>query len=163
MKILFIAFILLSKELFANGSGGGMDFMQFLPFIAILVIFYFLIMRPQQKKAQTHQAMLKELRRGDRIITAGGILGTIDKVVNENEVSIEIAEGVKVRVIKATINNVIAKTQPANETSKQQKAEADPKHSDEDDTKKTHTKDANTKASSSKANPKKSPSKPKNK
>jgi preprotein translocase subunit YajC len=122
VKILFILFIL-TQGLFANGSVGGFDLMQLAPIAVVFVIFYFLIMRPQQKKAQAHQAMLKELRKGDRVITAGGILGTVDKVISDNEISLEIAEGIKVRAIKSTVNNVVAKTQPANESTKQIKSE----------------------------------------
>lgn len=158
MKILFIAFALLSKELFANGGTGGFDIMQFLPFIAVLIIFYFLVMRPQQKKAQTHQAMLKELRKGDRVITAGGILGTIDKVVNDNEISVEIAEGVKIKVIKSTINNVLDKTNPVSDSSKSQKTEEDaPKSLLENNTKKP------SKNNPPKSAAKKAPVKPKSK
>ncbi len=124
MKILFIILVL-TQGLFANGSIGGFDLMQLAPIAVVFVIFYFLIMRPQQKKAQAHQAMIKELRKGDRVITAGGILGTVDKVINDSEISLEIAEGIKVRAIKSTVNNVVAKTQPANEPSKQIKNDSE--------------------------------------
>jgi preprotein translocase subunit YajC len=124
VKILFTLFVL-TQGLFANASVGGFDLMQLAPIAVVFVIFYFLIMRPQQKKAQAHQAMIKELRKGDRVITAGGILGTVDKVINDSEISLEIAEGVKVRAIKSTVNNVVAKTQPANESTKQIKSESD--------------------------------------
>ncbi len=119
MKILFILFIL-THGLFADGGLADSPMLgQFLMFGAILAIFYFLVIRPQQKKAQAHQAMIKELRKGDRVITAGGILGTVDKVINDSEISLEIAEGIKVRAIKSTVNNVVAKPQPTNESSKQ--------------------------------------------
>ncbi len=129
MKSLFIAFIITSSALFANGTVGGFDMMQLAPIVLIFIIFYFLIMRPQQKKAQAHQAMLKELRRGDRVVTAGGILGTIDKVVNEGEISLEIAESVKVRVLKATVSSIVSKPQPVGEFTKQSsaKTESEPK------------------------------------
>ena len=129
MKSLFITFILSSSALFANGATGGFDMMQLAPIVLIFIIFYFLIMRPQQKKAKAHQEMLKELRRGDRVVTAGGILGTVDKVVNESEISLEIAESVKVRVLKATVSSVVAKPQPVGESAKQSSAkdEAEPR------------------------------------
>lgn len=122
MKILIVASILSTSALFANGGMGGLDMMQFVPLILIFVIFYFLIMRPQQKKARMHQEMLKDLRRGDRVVTSGGLMGTVDKIVNEGEVSLEIAENVKVRVVKATVTEVLAKTQPVAETTKHSNA-----------------------------------------
>jgi preprotein translocase subunit YajC len=84
-----------------------------LPIILIFVVFYFLLFRPQQKKMKQHREMLTALRRGDRIVTGGGIVGTITKVVDDNEVQIEIAEGVRVRVQRALISAVLAKTEPA--------------------------------------------------
>lgn len=126
MKILLIALIIASGPLFANSAASGFDIMQFAPIVLIFIIFYFLIMRPQQKKAQSHQAMIKELRRGDRVVTAGGILGTIDKVINETEVHLEIAPDVKVRVLKATISSLVAKTQPISEPTKIDKSEEKP-------------------------------------
>jgi len=124
VKILLIACIIASGTLFADSAISGFDVMQFAPILLIFVIFYFLIMRPQQKKAQAHQAMIKELRRGDRVVTAGGILGIIDKVINETEVSLEIAQDVKVRVLKSTIGSLVAKTQPISESAKTDKSEA---------------------------------------
>ena len=118
MKSLFVALILGTSMLFADGGGSGFDMMQFIPLVLIFVIFYFLIMRPHQKKARVHQEMLKELRRGDRVVTAGGLLGTVDKVVNEGEISLEIADNVKVRVVKSTVTEVMAKTHPITETTK---------------------------------------------
>ncbi len=118
MKSLIIASILSTSMLFADGGGTGFDMMQFIPLVLIFVIFYFLIMRPQQKKARVHQEMLKELRRGDRVVTAGGLLGTVDKVVNDGEISLEIADNVKVRVVKATVTEVMTKTQPVTENTK---------------------------------------------
>lgn len=118
MKSLFIALVLSTSMLFANGGGAGFDIMQVVPIVLMFVVFYFLLIRPQQKKARTHQEMLKELRRGDRVITAGGIMGTVDKLVNDGEISLEIAENIKVRVVKSTITEVLAKTQPVTETTK---------------------------------------------
>jgi preprotein translocase subunit YajC len=85
----------------------------FLPLILIFVVFYFLIIRPQQKKAKDHRSMLGALRRGDRIVTNGGLVGLVTKVgENEPEVTIEIAEGVRVKVIRDMIATVVSKTEP---------------------------------------------------
>lgn len=97
-------------------TGGLLDpaggLMQIVPFLLIFVVFYFLLIRPQQQKAKQHKATLSQLRRGDRVITAGGIIGTIAKVVSDDELSIEISEGVRIRVVRSTISTVIAKTEP---------------------------------------------------
>jgi len=83
--------------------------------LLIFAIMYFLLIRPQQKKLKTHNAMLEALRRGDQIITQGGIVGKIVKVKDDtNEVEVEIAKGVNVRVVKSTIATVMNKTEPAN-------------------------------------------------
>jgi preprotein translocase subunit YajC len=86
---------------------------QFLPLVLIFVVFYFLLIRPQQKKAKDQRAMLDALRRGDRVVTAGGIIGTVARVVGPEEIVVEIAEGVRVRVVRSTISNVLAKPDPA--------------------------------------------------
>ncbi|QDC09923.1 preprotein translocase subunit YajC [Oceanicola sp. D3] len=83
------------------------------PLILIFGIMYFLLIRPQQKKLKDHQAMVSALRRGDQVITQGGIVGKVTKVRDDNEVEVEIAEGVKVRVVKATVAQVLNKTEPA--------------------------------------------------
>ena len=88
---------------------------QFLPLILIFAIMYFLLIRPQQKKVKEHQAMVEAVRRGDQIITQGGIIGKVTKVKEDGEVEVEIAEGVKVRVIKSTVAQVVSKTEPAAE------------------------------------------------
>lgn len=98
----------------ATSVGGAPDAMlQLLPIVLIFVVFYFLLIRPQQKKMKQHKEMLGALRRGDRIVTGGGIIGTITKVVDDNEVQVEIAEGVRVRVQRPAISGVLAKTEPA--------------------------------------------------
>ena len=86
---------------------------QFVPLILIFGIMYFLLIRPQQKKLKDHQAMVAALRRGDQVVTQGGIIGKVVKVKDDGELEIEIADGVKVRVIQSTIANVINKTEPA--------------------------------------------------
>lgn len=100
----------------ASAAAAGPDAMlQFLPIILIFVVFYFLLIRPQQKKLKVHKEMLSALRRGDKVVTGGGIIGTITKVIDEHEVQLEIAEGVRVRVQRPMISGVLAKTEPAPE------------------------------------------------
>ena len=91
----------------------GGAFAQFLPLILIFAIMYFLLIRPQQKKMKEHQAMIEAVRRGDQVITQGGIVGKVTKVKDDGEVEVEIADGVKVRVVKATLAQVLNKTEPA--------------------------------------------------
>jgi preprotein translocase subunit YajC len=86
---------------------------QFLPLILIFAIMYFLLIRPQQKKVKEHQAMVAAVRRGDQVVTQGGLIGKVSKVKDDNEVEVELAEGVKVRVVKSTIAQVTSKTEPA--------------------------------------------------
>lgn len=97
----------------AAGAGGIGAFGQFLPLILIFAIMYFLLIRPQQKKLKEHKAMVEALRRGDQVITQGGIIGKVSKVKEDGELEIEIAEGVKVRVVRSTIATVLSKTEPA--------------------------------------------------
>ncbi|KIC51110.1 MULTISPECIES: preprotein translocase subunit YajC [unclassified Tateyamaria] len=86
---------------------------QFIPLILIFAIMYFLLIRPQQKKVKEHAAMVEALRRGDQVVTQGGLIGKVSKVKEDNEVEVEVAEGVKVRVVKSTIAQVLNKTEPA--------------------------------------------------
>ena len=88
-------------------------FGQFIPLILIFAIMYFLLIRPQQKKVKEHQAMVEALRRGDQVVTQGGLIGKVSKVKEDNEIEVELAEGVKVRVVKSTIAQVLTKTEPA--------------------------------------------------
>ena len=85
---------------------------QFAPFVLIFVVFYFFVIRPQQQKTKEHRTMLGALRRGDRVVTGGGIIGTVAKVVGDDEVLVDIAEGIRVRVLRSTITTVLAKTEP---------------------------------------------------
>ncbi|MEM9707456.1 MAG: preprotein translocase subunit YajC [Pseudomonadota bacterium] len=98
----------------AGGSGGA--FIQFVPLILIFAIMYFLLIRPQQKKLKDHQKMVAALRRGDEVITQGGLIGKVTKVKEDNEVEVELAQGVKVRVVKNTIATVKSKTEPVSES-----------------------------------------------
>ncbi len=86
---------------------------QFIPLILIFAIMWFLLIRPQQKKMKEHQAMVAALRRGDQVITQGGLIGKVSKVKDDGELEVELAEGVKVRVVRNTIAQVLNKTEPA--------------------------------------------------
>lgn len=86
---------------------------QFVPLILIFAIMYFLLIRPQQKKMKEHQALVAGLRRGDQVVTQGGLIGKVSKVKDDAEIEVEIAEGVKVRVVRQTITQVLSKTEPA--------------------------------------------------
>ena len=95
---------------------GGLDqsaLVQFLPLVLIFVVFYFLLIRPQQKKQKDHRAMLDAVRRGDRVVTGGGILATVSIVVSPEEVEVDLAPNVRVRVLRSTISTVLAKPDPA--------------------------------------------------
>lgn len=96
----------------AGGAGAGGAFQAFLPLILIFVVFYFLLIRPQQKKMKQHREMLDAIRRGDKVVTGGGIMGTVTKVDNDNEVTVEIAKDVKVKVQRGTISAVVNRTDP---------------------------------------------------
>ncbi len=88
---------------------------QFVPLILIFAIMYFLLIRPQQKKVKEHKAMVGAVRRGDQIVTQGGLIGKVTKVKEDNELEVEIADGVKVRVVQNTLADVRSKSEPANE------------------------------------------------
>jgi preprotein translocase subunit YajC len=98
-----------------GGSSVGAALFQFFPFIAIFVVFYFLMIRPQQQRVKAHQASIAAVKKGDDVITAGGIRGRVTKVTDD-EAEVEIAQGVKVRVIKSTLTQVLDRnTKPAND------------------------------------------------
>ena len=88
----------------------------FLPIILIFVVFYFLLIRPQQKKAKQHREMLAAVRRGDKVVTGGGIVGTVTKVVDDTEIVVEVSEGVKVRVHRALLASVLTKPEPVTDS-----------------------------------------------
>ena len=81
-----------------EGSGIG----QFIPLILIFVIFYFFLIRPQQKKVKEHKAMVESLKRGDKVITSGGITGTVERIIDNEKIEVQIAENVKVEIVRAT-------------------------------------------------------------
>lgn len=89
-----------------------------LPFVLIFVIMYFLIIRPQRQQMKKRQEMLNNVRRGDQVVTGGGITGKVVKVVDDNELEVEIAEGVKVRVARSLLADVKVKGEPVKETAK---------------------------------------------
>ncbi len=97
----------------AAPGGAGAAIGSFLPLILIFGIMYFLLIRPQQKKMRDLKAMIEAVRRGDQVVTGGGIVGKVTKVGEDNLVEVEIADGVKVKVVKATITQVLSKTEPA--------------------------------------------------
>ncbi|MEQ8655035.1 MAG: preprotein translocase subunit YajC [Kiloniellales bacterium] len=94
------------------GGGGGDILTSLLPLVLIFVVFYFLLIRPQQKRAKQHRNMVTNLRRGDRVVTGGGFVGQVTKVLNDNEVQVEIAEGVRVKVVRSTITTVLDRSEP---------------------------------------------------
>ncbi len=98
----------------ANPVGAPNPIIQLVPFVLIFVIFYFLMIRPQQQQRKKHQEMVMAVRRGDTVVTAGGLVAKVTKVVeNSEEIVVELADGVQVSVIKATLSDVRSKTEPA--------------------------------------------------
>jgi len=96
----------------AAGGGGADILTSLLPLVLIFVVFYFLLIRPQQKRQKEHRNMVTNLRRGDRVVTGGGFVGQVTKVLNDNEVQVEIAEGVRVKVVRGTITSVLDRSEP---------------------------------------------------
>ncbi len=95
------------------GAGGGSDMLiQLVPFLLIFVIMWFLIIRPQQRRAKAHQEMIKNVRRGDTIVTSGGLVAKVSKVVDDGEVEAAIAERVRVRIVRGMIQDVRSKSEP---------------------------------------------------
>ncbi len=104
---------------FAQAAGGGAGsggWEALLPLVLIFVVFYFLLIRPQQKKMKVHKEMLGAIRRGDRVITGGGIIATVTKVVDDTELMVEIADGVRVRVQRSTVAAVVSRSEPAGDS-----------------------------------------------
>ncbi len=98
----------------AAPSGSAAFFVQILPLLFIFIIFYFLMIRPQQRRMKQHQATIAAVKKGDNVVTAGGVLGKVTKVTDE-EVEVEIAQGTKVRIVKSTLSHVLDKSKPAND------------------------------------------------
>ena len=106
---------------FAQAAAGGdanSMLMSLLPFVLIFVIMYFLILRPQQKKVKDHAELVKNVRRGDTVITNGGLIGRITKVVDDEQIEIEVGDGVRVRQMRQMISGVRSKGEPAKEKGK---------------------------------------------
>ena len=103
---------------FAQGAAApsGMDFISiFIPIILLIAIFWFLIFRPQQKRMKTHQAMLAAVKRGDTVVTNGGVVGKVTKAVDGEDLEVEIAQGVKIKVVRTMISDVRTKSEPVND------------------------------------------------
>ena len=99
------------------GGDGGM-LMSLLPFVLIFVIMYFLILRPQQKRQKQHQDMVKNVRRGDTVVTNGGLVGRVTKVVDDDQIEVEVADGVRVRQMRSMVSDVRAKGEPVKDDDK---------------------------------------------
>jgi len=100
---------------YAQAAGGDANtmFMSLLPFIAIFVIMYFLILRPQQRRVREHNDLVKNVRRGDTVVTNGGLVGKVTKVVDDDQIEVEISDGVRVRQMRSMISSVRSKGEPA--------------------------------------------------
>ncbi|KGJ23346.1 preprotein translocase subunit YajC [Paracoccus sanguinis] len=95
----------------AGAPGGAAAFAQFVPLLLVFVIMYFLILRPQQKKMSQHRAMVAALKKGDQVITQGGLIGKV-VAVRDDELDVELAQGVRVRVVRSSIAQVVNRTAP---------------------------------------------------
>jgi preprotein translocase subunit YajC len=112
-----------AQSILGFGDGTSSTLVQIAPLALIFVVFYFFLIRPQQQKAKQQKAMLAAIRRGDRVVTGGGFIGTVAKVVGDDEVLVDLAENVRVRALRATLTNVLAKTEPATTKSDSEVAE----------------------------------------
>ena len=88
-------------------SGQGIS--QFIPLILIFIIFYFFLIRPQQKRVKDHKAMVESLKRGDEVITSGGIIGTVERVMEDDRIEVNIGENTNVQIIRSTITSLLKK------------------------------------------------------
>jgi preprotein translocase subunit YajC len=116
----------------APAAGGGSFLIQLLPFVMILGIMYFLIIRPQQNRLKEHKNMIASIKRGDTIVTSGGIVGKVVRVIGDAELQVEIAEGVRVRVVRSTVSEVRTRGDARDAEAKKALARAD--NDDFDDT-----------------------------
>lgn len=114
--------MLISPAYAQSGAGAGFDIMALAPLVLIFVVFYFLLIRPQQKKMKAHRDMLSAVRRGDRVVV-GGIIGTVAKVASDTELTVEIADGVRVRVVRGAVTEVLSKSEPVKAESGDKAAE----------------------------------------
>jgi preprotein translocase subunit YajC len=110
---MFISPAFAQGSLFGGGAGGdGGMLMSLLPFVLIFVIMYFLILRPQQKRVKQHNEMVKNVRRGDTVVTNGGLIGKVTKVIDDDQIEIEIADDVRIRQMRSMLADVRAKGEP---------------------------------------------------
>lgn len=110
--------MLISPAYAQAAPGGSSDMLvSLLPFVLIFVIMYFLILRPQQKRVKQHREMVKNLRRGDTVITSGGIIGKVTKVIDDDQVEMEITDGVRIRQVRGMVTDVRAKGEPVKDES----------------------------------------------
>ena len=109
---MFISPAFAQGSLFGRAGGDGGMLMSLLPFVLIFVIMYFLILRPQQKRVKTHNEMVKNVRRGDTVVTNGGLIGKVTKVIDDDQIEIEIADAVRIRQMRQMIADVRAKGEP---------------------------------------------------
>jgi len=113
---MFITPAFAQGSLFGGGAGGDSGMlMSLLPFVLIFVIMYFLILRPQQKRVKQHQEMVKNVRRGDTVVTNGGLVGKVTKVIDDDQIEIEIADDVRIRQMRQMVADVRAKGEPVKE------------------------------------------------
>jgi len=99
----------------ASPFGGDNMLVSLLPFVLIFVIMYFLILRPQQKRAKAHQEMVRNVRRGDTVVTSGGLVGKVTKVIDDDHIEVEVADAVRVRQMRSMVADVRAKGEPVKE------------------------------------------------
>jgi preprotein translocase subunit YajC len=109
---MFITPAFAQGSLFGGAGGEGGILMSLLPFILIFVIMYFLILRPQQKRVKQHQDMVKNVRRGDTVVTNGGLVGKVTKVIDDDQIEIEIADDVRIRQMRQMLSEVRARGEP---------------------------------------------------
>lgn len=100
----------------AGTTTEGFNFMSLIPFALIFVVMYFLLIRPQQKRARQQQEMLKGIHRGDKILTSGGIIATVTKVISDQELQIEISDGIQVRLMRPMVADVLSRSTTINTT-----------------------------------------------
>src|SRR6201996_4553016 len=114
---MFITPAFAQGALFGLGGDSGGMIVQFMPLILIIVIMYFLVLRPQQQRVKRHQEMVKALRRGDTVVTNGGLVGKVTKVIDDDHIEVDIADGVKVRHLRTSVSEVRVKGEPAKDDS----------------------------------------------
>ncbi len=145
--IIALVAVLAATPAYAQAAGqqaGGYSF--FIMLALMFAVFYFLLIRPQQKRQKEHKAMIEAVRRGDTVVTSGGMIGKITKVIDENEVQVELAESVRVRIIKSTLADVRGKSEPAAPAKGDKDKKAKAEKSDKSDANAANDEPANDKA-----------------